>query len=593
MTQFKDYGAKKKKEISVTGFGGVDLTNSVGKINMGRSVCATNMIRDTVGKVKKRFGYHTLKKFPDCIYGIYSFVKGNEKKMVVHSGDRLYIEKDGDFVEIYSSMAKKHSVSINFGGKLIIADGERLKYYDGEKAGNVEDIAYTPTVVLGRSPSGGGSFADDVNMLTPLRKESFLSDNKSNIFYLTAENIDEIVSVKVRNGDTWTEQKEFVDYYYSLPEGYVNFVNIPYARDDEDNVEILYRKKKEEYLNIINSSELMTLYGVNGSMDRLFLAGNSVYSNRDYYSAMNDPTYFPDVNYNVFGRDDSPIMGYSTVSGKIAVHKYNEENNVNVILREGASNDNGIYFKMAGGYVCDGAVGKYAFGVVDNEPAYLSDMGISAITPSDILGERYSQVRSYYLNGQLLKEKNLSDARAITHNGFYMLAVNGKIYILDSMKYTSEGNNAFSHRQYEAYLWDNIPAEVLFSRGNELFFGTSDGRLCLFYSDESEEGCYLDDNEAFEACWQLPDFVGDDFSQRKTITEFCVLFDGASPNTVAEYYDNGWKELVKTEEGESVLSKKIHLKNTKNLKIRIRNFSGEQMKINSIKITYINSLKIK
>ncbi len=593
MANFKDYGSKKKKELTVTGFGGVDLTNSLGKISMGRSVNATNMIRDTIGKVKKRFGYYTVQNFSDCIYGIHYFVKGNDRKMVIHSGKKLFFEKDGTFEENFFSMAESRSSSVCFSGKLILADGEKLKYYDGEVVGNIEDIAYVPTIVVGRSPSGGGSFFDDVNMLTPLRKESFISDNKSDKFYLTTENIDEIVSVKVNIKGVWTEQTEFVDYYYDLSEGYVRLVNIPYTTASEDNVEILYKKKNEEYLKIINSSTLMTLYGINGSMDRLFLAGNSVYPNRDYYSSMNDPTYFPDINYNVFGRDDSPIMGYSTVSGKIAVHKYNEENNANIVLREGATNDSGIYFKTVGSYICDGAVSRYAFGVLDNEPVYLSEMGVCAITPSDILGERYSQVRSYYLNGQLLKEKNLSLAQSVNYNGFFMLAVNDKIYILDSMKYSNEGNNAFSHRQYEAYFWDNITANVLFTNGEKLFFGTSDGKLCEFYNDEENENCYLDDNSVFDAFWQLPDFVGDDFTQYKTITNFSAMFDGESSETVVEYYDNGWKELVKNNDCENILSKRIHLKNRKNLKFRIRNSSKEPLKINAIKITYINSIKIK
>lgn len=593
MAKFKDYGSKKKKTVTVTGFGGVDLTNSFGKISMGRSICGTNMIRDTIGKVKKRFGYRTLHDFSKRIYGIHFFVKENKKEMIVHSGDKLYSDKNGEFKEIFSSMAENRSESINFGGKMIVADGEKLRCYDGQTVKNIEDIAYVPTVVMGRSPNGGGVFCDDVNMIGSLRKESFISDNESHNFYLSTENVDAIVSVKVRNGEEWTEQTEFVDYYYNLSEGYVQFVNIPYVRDDEDNVEIEYKKKNEEYEKIINTSSIMTLYGFNGSMDRLFLAGNTVYSNRDYYSSTNDPTYFPDVNYNVFGRDDSPIMGYSIISGKIAVHKYNEENGANIILREGALNDKKIYFKTAGSYVCDGAVSKYAFGILDNEPAYLSDMGISVITPNDILGERYSQVRSYYLNGELLKEKDLSQAQAVNFNGFYMLFLNQKVYILDSMKYTNEGNNAFSHRQYEAYLWDNIPANRIFSDNQNLYFGTKDGKLCVFYTDEEDENCYSDNGEIFDACWQLPDFTGDDFTQYKTVTDFGVMFDGASSKTVVEYYENGWKELFKNDENESILSKKIHLKNTKNPKFRIRNSSKEPLKINSIKITYINSSKIK
>lgn len=592
MANFKDYGSNRKKAITVSNFGGVDLTNAVGKISMGRSPCGTNMIRDTIGKIKKRTGYGVVNDFSECIYGIYYFVKGTEKKMLVHSGKKLYIQTENGFEEIYSEMAENKSTGIQFDERLIISDGEKLRYYDGKKAGNMEDIAYVPTIVAGRSPTGGGVFLDPVNMLTSKRKETFRSTGPDTEFYLSTDNIDEIVSVRVRTKDGWTNQEAFVQYQYNLWDGYVVLRYNLYPIDDDDNVEVVYKKKNEDYLKLINSSTLMTLYGLNGSLDRLFVAGNSLYPNRDYYSNMNDATYFPDINYNVFGKDDSPIMGYSLVSGKIAVHKYNEENNANIILREGTLNDGSVYFKMAGSYMCDGAICKHGFGVIDNEPAYLSQNGICAITPSDILGERYSQIRSYYLNGQLLKEKNLEDAYVVTHNQFFMLCVNEKIYILDSIKYSSEGNNSFSHRQYEAYVWDNIPANVLFSDENELFFGTKDGRLCKFFSEEDEK-CYLDNGEPFDAYWQFPDFEGDDFSFKKTIIGFAAMFDDVSKGTALEYYDNGWKEIVRKNAEENVFSKRIHLKDTKNQKLRIRNSSDEPMKINTVKIIYTNSAKIK
>ena len=132
----------------------------------------------------------------------------------------------------------------------------------------------------------------------------------------------------------------------------------------------------------------------------------------------------------------------------------------------------------------------------------------------------------------------------------------------------------------------------MLSYEDNLFFGTKDGRLCRFFSEE-EENCYLDDGENFNAYWQFPDFVGDDFTFRKTIMRFSAMFDDVSGNTVLEYYDDGWKELIKKDLNENILSKRIHLKNTKNQKLRIRNSSNEPMKINTVQIIYKNSSKIK
>ena len=55
---------------------------------------------------------------------------------------------------------------------------------------------------------------------------------------------------------------------------------------------------------------------------------------------------------------------------------------------------------------------------------------------------------------------------------------------------------------YECYYWENVPANCFAVDGDRLWFGTEDGRVCLFKDNSYEEKCYSDDGEAIKAVWQ-------------------------------------------------------------------------------------------
>ncbi len=599
MAQFKNISQVNKKTLTIENFGGVDFTNGQAKISFSRSPDAINMIRDSLGKVKKRFGYRKIHDFEQCIYGIFYFVKGIEKKMVVHAGSKLYIESEDEYTVIFENLNEKKSQGIQFGNKLIIADGKKLIYYDGEKAGYVEDIAYIPTIVTGRTERGGGTFLDATNMLSTVRTESYKCQGGTTTFQLASQNIESIISIRFNYNNLGWRDYIAEKHYYNLQQ-YNSILQLDFAMSEstgEDNFIVTYSvKRNEDNFNAINTASFLTLYGAYGAMDRLFLGGNNTYINRDYYSELYDPTYFPDTNYGIFGREESPIIGYSLVSDNLCVHKNNELNNANMILRYGTVDDEGnATFKITGTCVGDGAVSKEGFSHLDSEPAYLTQNGISAITPSDIMGERFSQLRSYYLNGVLLKETDFSQACAVTYKSFFMVLLGEKIYILDSMNPSIEETNLYSHRQYEGYVWNNIPANILFSEGEKLMFGGKNGELCVFYDSEDDESCYLDNGKPIEAYWQFPKFLGDDFSKKKTIMQIAVLFDDYSQNTKIQYKDlNGeWKDSAFKNSNRMFVSKKLHIKNSEDAEIRIINSENEAMKINTVKISYINNGKIK
>lgn len=594
MTEFKNSSSAVKKYISISGFGGVDFTSSPENAALNRSPDALNMIRDTPGKNKKRQGCITEYIFPSEINGIHTFnFKGN-KKFIVHAGNSLYLKSESGYDVIYDKMNDARSSSAVLAGKLIIADGATMLSYDGESVKSINENAYVPTIIIGRSPTGGGELYEPINMISDYRIEKFTPDGTSVKYYLSSDNIISVAYVKKRlTSGEWVSLKYDINYDYDESEGIVKLnEKLSAPNDGGDSLLICYRKRNEEYQKIINSCNICTLYGIGGAMDRIFITGCQQYPNRDYYCEADDPSYWGDTRYSTLGRSDSPIIGYSIVSDCLAAHKANEDSNANIILRKGQLLDGEPCFPITGTFYSGGAIASGSFGTLDNEPVYLSEDGISAVTPSDVLGERFSQVRSYYLNGRLLKEKNPENASAVTYKGFYMLLLNNNIYILDGLQAASSEGMPFSHRQYEGYFWNGFSGKFLFTDGKTLYLAGYDGRLCRF----CDEAGYRDDGALFDAFWEFAEFFGDDFSSFKTFRDFEILLDGNATEIALEY-KNGeeWQTLRKSGEAtdEKVLSCKIHIKDARSVKFRIKNATGGDFKINKVKITFINGRKIR
>ena len=109
----------------------------------------------------------------------------------------------------------------------------------------------------------------------------------------------------------------------------------------------------------------------------------------------------------MLGQSDSAIVGYSIVNARLAAHKDSTDSDRNVIVREGTLVDNKPAFRIVNILQGEGAIGPYSFGYLGTEPLFLTKLGVYAITAQDITGEKYSQSRSFFLNGKLLEENGL------------------------------------------------------------------------------------------------------------------------------------------------------------------------------------------
>ena len=500
----------KKKTTVYTSFKGVDFSVDASLVDESRSPYAPNLISDIGGMPEKRLGWRTIAQMESPINGMWRGELSTGEAFIVHGGTKLYKLEKGESgysateikADIYNGKSSGFFMSDTDTMKLYILTGRQYLVYDGEEIKNVSENAYVPTVLIGRKPTGGGVTLDSVNLLGKQRKEEFLGTDTDKVFYLSADEIDSVDKVEVMDKDG--NMQETTEYTVDLTEGTVTFSSAkPPTLTGVDNVYITYSKTVEGYAERIERCTTCALFGYGGD-NRVFLTGNPSYKAYDWVSGIYDPTYFPDLGYTIAGSDDTAIMGYLKLGQYLLIIKEDSSTNSTLLQRSAIKNSQGeTEFYVEQGVTGLGAISKGCFVSLIDEPLFLSRQGIMGIYSTNILAERSFKNRSYFVNAQLTKEADLKNACACEWNGYCILAVNNKAYILDSKNkaYLRYQTNTASDYVYECYYWENIPAVTFLEKSGELYFGTADGRVCKFNTDIATLDKYNDDTAAVKCAW--------------------------------------------------------------------------------------------
>lgn len=279
-----------------------------------------------------------------------------------------------------------------------------------------------------------------------------------------------------------------------------------------DNLEIEYRKAAEagkDDLSTLNACDTFGLFE-----NRVFLTGNPDKPAYDWHSGPDDPTYFPDTGYAKVGAGGSAIMGYRAVGSAQAIIKAESRQDASVYLRTAAKLGEETVFSLRQGVSGQGAIAKRAFANILDDPLFLTRNGVYAITSNLVTEERTLAGRSRFLDPRLTREQNLEQAVGCGWNGMYLLSMtDGNVYLLDGKqnKVYLENSITGANYNYEAYHWTDLPATVWMPDGENLFFGTADGRLCRLNTDIQSVEKYNDDGAPVKAA-------------RATRVEFCGDF---------------------------------------------------------------------
>ena len=268
-------------------FRGVDFSNRKDEVSLYRSPDALNMwknYKNSKGRcVESRPDIELVKEFADTIFGLFFYTHNNSTHRIVHAGTKLY---DND-KEIFSNMAKHKSKAFIFDKLFYIKDGSKYYVYDGTTVKEVE--GFIPTTSISRSPSGGGTIYQDVNLLSGIRKNSFVADGASTEYFVDTESFDSDYKVRV-----WVNGKELTSgFSANVSTGKITFTTAPTEPNSvgQDNVIIQFKKTVEGYRDKIDKCTLLEVFD-----NRVFFSGNPDYPNMLWHCS--SPLYlFQDTLY--------------------------------------------------------------------------------------------------------------------------------------------------------------------------------------------------------------------------------------------------------------------------------------------------------
>ncbi len=297
---------------------------------------------------------------------------------------------------------------------------------------------------------------------------------------------------------------------------------------DSDNIRITYCRELRDTDNPISKCSFGVIFGVEGRLNQLFVSGNPDYPNREWHSAMDDFTYFPDINYKDLGSKQTKITGYQLLADNaLAVFKETSATEPSLFIRTGKFEKllpddefEQAIFSDVTSFIGEGSYAPQGSCFFNGEPIIISRNGVYAIKANHNVAstERYAVERGNPINRALAKEPNLQNAKSIVHNGRLYIAINNKVYVADSRYTYDELGN------YEWWVWDNMPVESWGIIENEVHFGTPFGNLCKF-------------SESFEDKIQVsgvfsPSSATDDFTEFTSSSldfikngDKCVLLD--------------------------------------------------------------------
>ena len=211
---------------------------------------------------------------------------------------------------------------------------------------------------------------------------------------------------------------------------------------------------------------------------------------KTYYSEINNPFLMPDNNWFDV---DNEVIAYQRMSSNLVV--ITKDTGKNTIFLASQVTDKATLgdtmtatFSVKPTNAGVGAITGKVGGVLNDEPIFLSNTGIYGML-TNWSSEKYAVNRSGRVNRKLCKEIDLKNAVGCAFNGYYYLAVNGQMYILDGRHRDSTRNGENS---YECYYFNNVPTvKEMFVADNRMFFVDENGTY-TWNSDLPETLRYYD-----------------------------------------------------------------------------------------------------
>lgn len=479
-----------------SGFRGVDFRGE--EINLVRSPDCLNVWKDykETESIRTRPKMALSEEFNAPIYGVF-FYNG---AMMVHSGTELYKIEGGSRAVLYSGLAENLSSSFSYEGVWYFKDGRHYLQYDGETVKDVE--GYIPTTTIARKPAGGGTKYEDVNMLTGMRINSFLSDGMSFDYFLDSMKIDsDYAPVVTVDGAVISED----EYTVNFEEGKITFTstapNAPQT-DGQDNVTVKFKKTIAGYRESILGCTLLQVFD-----NRVFFSGNRDYPNTLWHCSLNDPSYVSDLDYYREGMDTAQINGIVAGNNALWVFREPSEANTTVFYHTPTIDEEyGKVYPSTHSSVTIGCVGRAIN--FNDDIVFFSQRGMEGIS-GDVTTEQVAAHRSSLVDRKMLPDPEYTNMVLAEWEGYLLVFIGNKVFLADSRAMFTNEN----HFEYEWFYWELDKRVITTSVKNGiLYLGTEDG----VYTLNDAEG-------AIESYWVTPkDKFKNPHKQKTTNKRGCV-----------------------------------------------------------------------
>lgn len=449
------------------------------------------------GLIDKRYGYEK----------VYNTSLGNSKINGIYNalwysyivfawGTGLYKQSGSNApVSIYNSLTNTSGYFFTMSGYLFYINGtEFVKIDNSFNVVTVESIAYIPTTIIGRSPSGGGTVYEAVNLLQPGRKNSFIGDGSATDYHLDTTGLDATFVTATVGG---AAKVETTDFTVNRTTGIVTFNVAPANGSGVDNVVITFYKTVSGYANKIKNCTIQPVLFGGDNDTRVFLANG----NTRYHSGLFDATYWPDLNYTKIGSDQANIT------------KLTQQIDTQVILKEHkgfepsiwtsrydltvTTNSSGVIVTSTVTFPVQpingiaGCDAKNCCEIVQNNPVFLDTQdGLYQLVTSNVRDQRVVSRMSDRINKDLLNEPNLSNATSFLNGYKFGICVNNNAYVWDYRL------DAFYGK------WTNINASCFAMIGTDLYFGGSSVGMLYRMKTSTSLLPYDDDGVAIQ-CYVL------------------------------------------------------------------------------------------
>ena len=534
-------------------FSGVDFSKF--NISLYRSPDALNMwknYKNSGGKsVETRPDIELLEEHSDTIFGFFFYTYNGKKHRILHCGTKLY----DDNKVIFEGMKRNKSIYFIYGNKLYILDSSSYLVYDGNSIKEVE--GYIPRTTISKSPSGAGTVYEDVNLLTGVRKNSYVGDGQATEYVVDAVDIDTDYKVKV-----WVNDEELTQgFTVNYEEGKVVFTKAPSEplTVGQDNVIIQFRKTIKGYRERIVKCTLVEIFD-----NRVFFSGNPDYPNILWHCSLDDPSYCSDLDYYEEGTNDAKVK--SIVTGNNALWVLKEPNQSNTTIFYHNPTIDSDYGKVYPSTHSSINAGCATTGVNFKDTiCFFSERGLEGIT-GDVTTEQAISHKSSYVDAKLLNEDKYKEMILAEWEGYLLVIVGNKIYLADSR--VREGY------EYEWFYWEfdiDIKGALV-----------KDGVLYL-YSDKNIYTLTKTDSNIQSYWTTLEDEFGYPQYQKTTNKKGCIVNLDGSDITVFTKTDNEPYELINT------------YKNTKGYvvpRIKKKKWKDIQLKFHSTKPFSIYSITL-